>query len=476
MNRRCFLLLSVLAACGSLSVSLAQTTGLKAKADRPNIVLFFADDAGYHDFGFQGSTEIRTPHLDKLATRSIRCTSAYTTAAVCGPSRAGLLTGRYQQRFGFHENNVPGAMSLRSGLRGDDMGVPLDQKMLPEYLKPLGYKSLVLGKWHQGGADRFHPLKRGFDEFYGFRGGARSYWPHKTPPRDHLNKLERGFGDFKEHQGYLTDVLADDACRFIRANKDQPFFIYLSFNAVHAPMHAKPEDMAKFSHLSGKRKILAAMTLAMDRACGTVCEQLEELGLTDNSIVVFTNDNGGPTPANSSDNAPLSGTKATHREGGIRVPFLFSWPAKFKGSKSDDRPIMMFDLLPIFVAAAGGDASELKGLDGVNLLPYWTGQKQGEPHETLFWKWNIFSAVREGDWKMIRLPDRPAELYNLADDIGETRNLAAENPQILRSLHKKLFAWELEQNRPMWLLQPKYERMALDWYDTYVQTSKPVKK
>jgi len=445
----------------------AQDTRFVEKTSRPNIVLFFADDAGYHDFGFQGSSEFRTPHLDKLASRGIRCTSAYTTAAVCGPSRAGLLTGRYQQRFGFHENNVPGAMSPRSGLQGDDMGLPLDQKLIPEYLKNHGYRSIVLGKWHQGGADRFHPLKRGFDEFYGFRSGARSFWPSKNPGR--LDRMERDFGKFKEHEGYLTDVLADEACAFIERNKNNPFFVYLSFNAVHTPMHAKPDDLASFPELSGKRKTLAAMTLAMDRACGKVCDLLEELGLAENTIVVFTNDNGGPTFDNASNNDPLSGTKALHREGGIRVPFLVSWPARLKAGTTYDHPIMMFDLLPTFVAAAGGDPSKHEALDGVNLLPFLTGKKEGRPHSTLFWKWNVFGAVRDGDWKLIRLPDRPAELYNLANDIGETRNLAAQNPQVVRNLYKKLFAWELELERPLWLLQHKYERSALEWYDQYTQ-------
>jgi arylsulfatase A-like enzyme len=460
------------AAGGAFAETAAWETRPEEKAERPpNIVLFFSDDAGYHDFGFQGGSDIRTPQLDKLAARAIRCTSAYTTASVCGPSRAGLLTGRYQQRFGFHENNVPSAMSRNSGLRREHMGVPLDEKLLPEYLKPLGYRSMVLGKWHLGGADRFHPLKRGFDEFYGFRGGQRSYWPSKDP--GFLNRMERDFGKFEEHEGYLTDVLADEACAFIGRNKDRPFFVYLSFNAPHTPMHAKPEDLAQFPELSGRRKTLAAMTLAMDRACGRVLDQLDELGLSENTIVVFTNDNGGPTPANASSNYPLSGVKGIHREGGIRVPFLFSWPERLKGGATYDRPIMMFDLLPTFHAAAGGDPAESQSLDGVNLLPFLTGRKEGRPHSTLFWKWDLFAAVRDGDWKLIRLPDRPAELFNLANDIGETRNLASENPEVVRSLYEKLFAWELEVERPLWLLQPWCHRAVSGWYDEYGQAEPP---
>jgi len=328
---------------------------------------------------------------------------------------------------------------------------------------------MVLGKWHLGGADRFHPLKRGFDEFYGFRGGARRYFAYKPGQRvDPLNRMERDFEGFKEHEGYLTDALGDEACAFIERNKEAPFFVYLSFNAVHTPMDAAQADLAKLPHLEGKRKQLAAMTLAMDRACGKVLKKLKLLGLTDDTIVVFTNDNGGDVN-NASINAPLSGVKATHLEGGIRVPFLIKWPGKLKTGSTYAHPVTLLDLLPTFVDAAGGDPEALKGIDGVSLLPYLEGERTGRPHQTLYWKKETRAAVRDGDWKLIRLPDRPAELYDLSKDPSEVTNLAAAHPDKVRELYKKLFQWELQLERPIWQLKRKYERTAMDRFDGFRQ-------
>lgn len=436
--------------------------------DKPNIVFILADDAGYADFGFQGSKEFKTPHLDKLAKNSIKCTQAYVTAAVCGPSRAGLLTGKYQQRFGFEENNVPGIMS-KSGLMGDDMGLPVDQLTMANYLKELGYKTAIFGKWHMGNADRYHPTKRGFDEFYGFRGGARSYMPYDkgNTLEKKEDQLERGFGEFLEHQGYLTDVLAKEAAAFIEKNRENPFFVYLSFNAVHTPMEAIPEDLAKINGLIGKRKTLAAMTLAMDRACGLVLQKLKELGLEENTIVVFTNDNGGPSDVNESVNDPLSGTKANHLEGGIRVPFLMSWPAFLEGGVQYNYPISTLDLLPTFIAAAGGNPGTIADLDGIDLMPFLQGKITDRPHVNLFWKKEARGAVRHNDWKLIRFPDRPAELYNLNEDISEVNDLASTYPDKVREMYKMLFNWELTLERPLWQLERKYEGLAAERMDSF---------
>lgn len=446
--------------------------------DKPNIVFILADDAGYADFGFQGSKEFMTPHLDKLAENSIKCTQAYVTAAVCGPSRAGLLTGKYQQKFGFEENNVPGIMS-KSGMVGDDMGLPTDQLTMADYLKELGYKTAIFGKWHMGNADRYHPTKRGFDEFYGFRGGARSYMPYdggNTLERKE-NRLEMGFGDFLEHQGYLTDVLAKEAAAFIEKNRKNPFFVYLSFNAVHTPMEALPEDLAKINGLSGKRKTLAAMTSAMDRACGLVLQKLKELGLDENTIIVFTNDNGGPSDANESVNDPLSGTKANHLEGGIRVPFLMSWPAVLEGGVEYNYPISTLDLLPTFIAAAGGNPGTIADLDGIDLMPFLQGKITDRPHVNLFWKKEARGAVRHNDWKLIRFPDRPAELYNLNEDISEVNDLASTYPDKVREMYKMLFNWELTLERPLWQLERKYEGLAAERMDSFrkVKSEKIIK-
>lgn len=434
---------------------------------QPNIVLLFADDAGYADFGFHGSKTMKTPNLDKLATQSVRFTQGYVSDATCGPSRAGILTGRYQQRFGFEENNVPGFMSVNSAADGTEMGLPVEEKTMADYLKSVGYKTAIYGKWHQGGADRFHPTKRGFDEFYGFRGGARNYFAYTSDPAEPQNKLEKGFGHFQEHKGYLTDVLAEEASTFIEQNQDNPFFIFLSFNAVHTPMDAKEEDLMQFPNLTGNRKVMAAMTLAMDRACGKILDKLSELGLDDNTIVVFTNDNGGPTDRNASSNYPLSGTKSNHLEGGIRVPFLMRWPGMIKENTVFHYPVITLDLLPTFFEAAGGNADTLLQLDGVNLLPYVTGTKKERPHQQLYWKRDARAVVRDGDWKLIRYADRPAELYNIPEDHRELNNLAAVYPEKVKKLFKMIFQWESTLERPRWVLKRKYENVDIDRMDQY---------
>lgn len=465
MIYRSFFLVGLL--CLSAEWGLAQPDSFRP----PNIILLFADDAGYADFGFQGSQEMKTPHLDRLAKQGVRCTQAYVTAAVCGPSRAGLLTGRYQQRFGYEENNVPGYMSA-SGLDGVDMGLPLGEVTVADHLQRLGYRTALFGKWHQGGRDEFHPTRRGFDDFYGFRGGARSYYDYGNQGHDPQNRLERGFGRYREADGYLTDVLAAEAVDFMERHQHRPFFLFLSFNAVHTPMHATEADLAQVEGLSGKRRQLAAMTIALDRACGQVLDKLDDLGLTANTLVVFTNDNGGPSDANDSVNDPLSGTKANHLEGGIRVPFLLRWPGKVPSGTVYPYPISTLDLLPTFVQAAGAEASAIAGLDGVDLLPYLRSPTGDRPHRTLFWKKETRAAIRDGDWKLLRYPDRPAELYNLAEDIGEVNDLATLHPDIVRTLFKKLFAWELQLERPLWQLKRKYEGLAAERMDKY---RKPLK-
>ena len=440
--------------------------------DLPNIILLFSDDAGYADFGFHGSKIMKTPNLDKLAGEGVRFLQGYVSDPTCGPSRAGLLTGKYQQRFGFEENNVPGFMSAVSAADGTEMGLPLAEKTMGDYMKSIGYQTAYFGKWHQGGADRFHPTKRGFDEFFGFRGGARSYFAYPNEPKEPQNKLERGLGNFAEHDGYLTDVLADETAAFIEKNKNRPFFAILAFNAVHTPMDARKEDLDQFPELSGTRKVVAAMTLAMDRACGKILDKLTELGLDQNTLVVFTNDNGGPTDKNASSNYPLSGTKSNHLEGGIRVPFLMRWPEKIAANTLYPHPISTLDLLPTFFAAGEGDADTLLDLDGVDLLPYISGSKMERPHQRLYWKKDARAVVRDGDWKLMRFPDRPAELYNIAEDERELNNLAAVYPEKVKKLFKMLFQWESTLERPRWLLKRKFENVDIDRMDLYRDQSK----
>ncbi|WP_298537466.1 sulfatase-like hydrolase/transferase [uncultured Algibacter sp.] len=436
---------------------------------KPNIVFILSDDAGYADFGFQGSKDFKTPHLDALAKSGVKFTQAYVSAAVCGPSRAGILTGKYQQKFGFEENNVPGYMSS-SGLLGDEMGLPLDQTTVAQYLKKLGYKTALFGKWHMGNADRYHPIKRGFDEFYGFRGGARSYFEYTDEEQKNKTskKLERNFKNFKESDIYLTDALAKETVKFIERNKNNQFFVFLSFNAVHTPMEARADDLKKVpKHLTGKRRTLAAMTIVLDRACGHVLNKIKDLGLEKNTLIVFANDNGGPSDSNASSNFPLSGTKANHLEGGIRIPFLMSWQGKLDKNTTFNKPISTLDLLPTFLSVADGKQENIKDLDGVNLIPFITNTNKGLPHETLYWKKESRAAIRHFNYKLIRFPDRPAELYNLEEDISEANDLASIYPDKVKELYSMLFDWELTLERPLWQLKRLYEGKAASRMDKY---------
>ncbi len=435
---------------------------------QPNIILIVADDAGYADFGFQGSREFKTPHLDKLANQGMKFNQAYVTAAVCGPSRAGLLTGKYQQKFGYEENNVPGYMG-NSSLKGDEMGLPLNEITIGDHMKNLGYKTAIIGKWHLGNADKYHPTKRGFDFFYGFRGGARSYYEfnENNPNYRPEDYLEYGFKNFKEDSEYLTKALANKTVNFIEENQRVPFFLILAFNAVHTPMEAEEKDLKRFPNLKGKRKTLAAMTLAMDRACGKVFKKIEKLKLDDNTIVVFMNDNGGPTDTNGAINNPLSGTKANHLEGGIRVPFIIRWDKQIPYKSNYNYPISSMDLLPTLYAAAGGNIDNLKDIDGINLWPYIKKENPNRPHQKLFWKKENRGVIRDGDWKLLRYPDRPAELYNLKEDVSEINNLAYKYPNKVKEMYKELFNWELTLKRPLWQLKREYEGKAMKRMDSF---------
>jgi len=346
------------------------------------------------------------------------------------------------------------------------MGLPLDQLTIADHLKSIGYKNIYLGKWHLGGADRYHPLKRGFNEFYGFRGGARSYWSYDNPPKDPLRKLERNYKNFEEHDGYLTTVLADEAIVSMERNKNDPFFMFVSFNAVHTPMDYLEEDLPPKNKIEDEnRRQLYAMTKSMDRACGRILDKLKGLGLSDNTLVIFTNDNGGAW-INYSSNGSLSGVKGTHLEGGIRVPFLLSMGDRFGEGNNFNYPISTLDLLPTFVDIAGGDVKSLKDIDGKSLIPYLEGKK-GRPHQTLYWKKETRAAIRDGDWKLIRLPDRPALLYNLAKDETEEKDLAKRYPKKVEDLYKKLFAWEITLKRSLWMTKRQNSKRAMDTFDKY---------
>jgi len=433
----------------------------RSQNTKPNIIVIVSDDAGYADFGCYGNKVVKTPNIDKLAASGIRFTSGYVSASVCGPSRAGLMTGRYQQRFGYEVNNVPKAMDPTVGLQGEDMGLPLSQLTMADYMKRAGYVNMAVGKWHLGIADRYHPLERGFDEFYGFLGGSRHYFQDVRDYSRKDNAVRRNHvkeADFN----YTTDGFTDATIDFIDRNKKNKFFVYLAYNAVHTPLQAKEQDMEDYANIKDKKgRTFAGMIKSMDENIGKLLAYLEHNNLRENTLIFFINDNGGSyvTPA---DNGVLSGVKGTNYEGGIRVPFMVSWPAVLPKGQTYDLPVISFDILATMLAVTGVKERESTPLDGVNILPYITGKKKGRPHQTLCWREEVTAAIRDGDWKLIRFPDKPAELYNLARDISEMNNLAAREPEKVTDLYGKLWDWEQELARPLWFLQTKYDQDVLD--------------
>lgn len=406
---------------------------------RPNIVLIVADDLGYGELGIQGYThDIPTPHIDSLAENGVRFTQGYVSAPQCSPSRAGLLTGRYQQRFGHEFNPAPGTF--------DRLGLPRSQENLAERLKTLGYRTGMFGKWHLGNKREFMPLQRGFDEFFGSLGGMRPYLG--TAPR---NPLLRGSTTVDEPE-YLTDALAREAVAFLQNNRGKPFFLYLPFNAVHAPLQATETYLGRFTSIKDpRRRTFAAMTSALDDAVGLILRRLEDLKLGDDTLIFFISDNGGSTPATTSGNGPLRGHKGQLFEGGIRIPYLIQWKKHLPAGKVYEYPVSSLDIHPTAIVAAGGAIADQWHLDGVDLLPYLLGKKTTRPHETLYWRKGKAHAIRDGDWKLLftqRLA-KPA-LFDLAKDIGETQDLSLAMPEKVAKLTAEYDAWNALMAVPAW--------------------------
>lgn len=404
---------------------------------KPNIIVIIVDDAGYVDFGFMGSKDLETPQIDSLARDGVVFTDAHVSATVCAPSRAGLLTGQYQQRFGFEANGTGYGDS-------GDIGLSDEVITMADAFQKNDYKTIAIGKWHLGGTPSDHPNKRGFDEFYGFIAGGRSYFPIKNPSQEHM--LQQN-GERVEFDGYLTDVLGDRSVRFVEENQDQPFLMYLAYNAVHTPMEAKESHRQKYNN--HPRQTLAAMTWSLDENIGKLRAKLRELDLLDNTLIYFISDNGG-AHNNDSNNGLLKGWKGNKFEAGQRVPFIVSWPSQLKRGQQFDGLTSSLDIFSTSLAAAGIEKDEDMVLDGVNLLPYLKGQKTGAPHEALYWRKLEESAARIGDFKLIHLEDYGSTLYNLATDLGEVNDLSSTDTLMLNRLSKGLSDWEADMSAPLW--------------------------
>ena len=396
---------------------------------RSNIVLIVSDDQGYADISaYEHPAEIKTPHLDRIANQGVRFTSGYASAYVCAPSRAGLLTGRYQQRFGFYSG-------------GDSrIGLPLTEITIASHLKKHGYTTGVFGKWHLGLEKDYHPLNRGFDEFYGFLGhGAHDYFELKAD--DEHNGMWRNW-DRIDDQGYLTDNLGKEAASFIARHKEEPFFCYLPFNAVHWPLQAPPETTAVFKNENPDRNIYLGMLQHMDRAVGTVLDELEKHQLTDNTLVLFMSDNGGSKKV-FANNGKLREFKQSTHEGGIRIPFLASWPGKLPEGAVIDTPVIALDFFPTICSAAGIAVPEENELDGKSLLSV-VENPAAPHHEFLFWDGDEGRiGVRAGKWKLV-VRGNTNGLYDLSNDVGETTDLKEKFPNVYQSLVEHYGQWRQE--------------------------------
>ncbi len=421
----------------------------------PNIVLILADDLGYADTGRYGSRTIPTPHIDAIAEAGVRFTDAYVTAATCSPSRAGLMSGRYQQRFGFEFNTAGGAITYRESRGLDPAAVTL-----AAVLHQAGYATGMFGKWHLGSRDYFHPQARGFDEFFGFLSGQHSFFPALNKQPFH-STIMRGKTPLNE-PGYLTDALARETVKFIHEHKREPFFAYVPFNAVHTPIEASKKYLKRFpNEANSKQRAYNAMTSAMDDAVGAIVAALTSDGIADNTLIIFLNDNGGPIYTQVQSNGPLKLGKLFLFEGGIRVPMVIAWPGVLDSNAVYRDVVSSLDVFPTVCAAAGIQLPSELHLDGVDLLPFLNGEEKSPPHESLFWSNGPNTAVRLGHWKLVKSGSH-TWLFNLKEDIGESTNLAAEELDVVKKLELAFDAWKNQMPPAAWPSKPQRRKVDVD--------------
>jgi arylsulfatase A-like enzyme len=429
-----------IAASVALLSPLPTSSAAAAARAKPNVVLIFADDLGYGEIGAYGAREIPTPNIDALGRSGAMFTAGYVSAPQCAPSRAALMTGRYQQRFGFYYNQpLPTDPAYRR------FGLPLSEVTLASELARLGYATGVIGKWHLGFKPEHFPLRRGFSEFYGFLFGPSTYFGAGPGAGLYRN------GQPATESQYLTRAFARESAAFIRRHGARPFFLFAAMTATHLPMQAEPQMLARFAHIADpKRRTFAAMLTHLDEAVGEIVAEIAAQGLTNDTLVVFATDNGCITFKSTCRNRPLRGGKGLLYEGGIRVPFILSWPGTIPAQRRLDQPVTTRDLFPTFLAAATGTAYGNPRLDGTNLLPLARGATRTAPHDTLFWRGSGGNAVRRGNWKMLDWNGLPTQLFDLSRDPGESVDLAAQHPTILNELRAARTAWGRGLIPPLW--------------------------
>jgi len=431
------------ALCAAIALLPASAAAQKSDARRPNVVLIITDDVGYGDLGSYGAPDVKTPSIDRLAREGVRLTDFYANGATCTPTRTGLISGRYQQRFGLE--HPLGAQPPADAERG----LAPTGRSLPQLLKNNGYATALIGKWHLGWKSELSPTAHGFDYFFGFKSGYVDYYQHTTgndaPLKADLFENDRPV----EVPGYMTDLITERSVRFIEQNSRRPFFIDVSYNAAHWP-YQRPDEpstarddarhLGPFDEPTGTRADYVAMLERADRGIGRILEALDKSGLRDNTIVIFTNDNGGEWLSR---NTPLFHHKGSVWEGGIRVPAIVRWPGRIRAGRVSGQVGITMDLTVSILAATGTPVPPQARLDGINLLPVLEGRAP-EIERTLFWRVTgarAQQAVRSGEWKLLMDGGR-AMLFNLRTDIGERDNLIGQRPDIARRLRPLLAAWQ----------------------------------
>jgi arylsulfatase A-like enzyme len=436
-----------------LLVCLFQWNGYSQGTPKPNIIVILADDLGYADVGFNGCKDIPTPNIDRIAANGVKFTNGYVTYSVCGPSRAGLLTGRYEQRFGYERNP-------QYRPHDPNMGLPKEENTLAESLKQVGYTSGIIGKWHQGADISNHPLNRGFDEFFGHLGGGHQYFPENLTIKDSYSVDDESSSYrtwiMKNHEPvqtkkYLTDEFSEEAVRFVERHQKEHFFLYLAYNAPHGPLQATQEYLDRFPNIEDKkRKTYAAMVSALDDGVGRLLDKLESLHLDENTLVYFLSDNGGPEQANGSDNGPLREGKSSIYEGGYRVPFAMQWKGTVKPGVYENH-VSSLDIFATIAALSKAPIKKDRPLDGVNIIPFITGKNKVMPHETIYLR--KFDekgySVRHKDLKLVLKKDGIPQLYDLTKDIGEQNDIAQQYPDEVKKLEAKRKEWDAQLINPI---------------------------
>lgn len=452
---------------------------------KPNFLVILADDLGYGDLGYTGCKDIYTPNIDKLAENGVEITNGYVTHPYCGPSRSGLMTGRYQARFGMEINITNSHFDEYSGL-------PTTEKTFATRLKKAGYTTGAIGKWHLGAAYPFHPNNRGFDYFYGFLSGGHSYFPSNvttTHPlrikgepdgQPHYSANEGGYWPLMrnnhsaEFDEYLTTALSKDAAKFV-SQADKPFMLYLAYNAPHEPLEAPKETIAKYAHIENKkRRTYAAMIDEMDRGIGMVIEALKKSGKFDNTVIFFLSDNGGAASVIRkkhgkktiySNSGPFRDGKGSMREGGSHVPFIVHWPAGIKKTGKFEGLVSALDIAATTVALGGGDTSG-NSLEGENLIPFLNAEKKGSPHQALYWrteggKWAV--RTEKAKFLLTHDTDKP-ELYDMKKDPYETTDISDKATKKRKQLAELWNEWNKDNANNIWLQSGAYQKARLKFY------------